>query len=178
MGRFLLACCAVLLVAGCSSSSRPTVGPIGPARTYSLSGFRPLRVARPGPARVAFTIRQPSGAALTDYRRGAGPHTGVHLIVVRDDLGVIIHRHPPIAANGRISETIDFPSPGPYRVLVDAYPGAKGAPRNFQLHTERARRRRLPPAAAAAVRGASASRRLHDHAQGAQADPRRSRRRR
>ena len=135
MGRFLLACCAVLLVAGCSSSSRPTVGPIGPARTYSLSGFRPLRVARPGPARVAFTIRQPSGAALTDYRRGAGPHTGVHLIVVRDDLGVIIHRHPPIAADGRISETIDFPSPGPYRVLVDAYPGAKGAPRNFQLHT-------------------------------------------
>ena len=135
MGRFLLACCAVLFVAGCSSSSRPTVGPIGPARTYSLSGFRPLRVARPGPARVAFTIRQPSGAALTDYRRGAGPHTGVHLIVVRDDLGVIIHRHPPIAANGRISETIDFPSPGPYRVLVDAYPGAKGAPRNFQLHT-------------------------------------------
>jgi len=136
MGRFLLACCAVLLVAGCSSSSRPTVGPIGPARTYSLSGFRPLRVARPGPARVAFTIRQPSGAALTDYRRGAGPHTGVHLIVVRDDLGVIIHRHPPIAADGRISETIDFPSPGPYRVLIDAYPGAKGAPRNFQLHTD------------------------------------------
>jgi hypothetical protein len=135
MGRFLLACCAVLLMAGCSSSSRPSVGPIGPARTYALTGFRPLRVVAPGPARVAFTIRQPSGAALTDYRRGAGPHTGVHLIVVRDDLGVIIHRHPPIAANGRIAETIDFPSPGPYRVLVDAYPGAKGAPRNFQLHT-------------------------------------------
>jgi hypothetical protein len=134
MGRFLLACCAVVLVAGCSSSSRPTVGPIGPARTYSLSAFRPLRVAHPGPARLTFTIRQPSGAALTDYRRGAGPHTGVHLIVVRDDLGVIIHRHPPIAADGTIAETIDFPSPGPYRVLVDAYPGAKGAPRNFQLH--------------------------------------------
>jgi len=135
MGRFLLACCAVLLVAGCSSSSRPSVGPIGPARTYSLTGFRPLRVARPGAARLTFTIRQPSGVALTDYRRGAGPHTGVHLIVVRNDLSVIIHRHPPIAASGRISETIDFPSPGPYRVLVDAYPGAKGAPRNFQLHT-------------------------------------------
>jgi hypothetical protein len=134
MGRFLLACCAVLLVAGCSSSSRPSVGPIGPARTYSLAGFEPLRVAHAGPARVTFTIRQPSGAALTDYRRGSGPHTGVHLIVVRDDLGVIIHRHPPITVNGRISETIDFPSPGPYRVLVDAYPGAKGAPRNFQLH--------------------------------------------
>jgi hypothetical protein len=135
MGRFLLACCAVVLVAGCGSSSRPSVGPIGPARTYSLSGFTPTQVAHPGPARVSFTIRQPSGAALTAYRRGAGPHTGVHLIVVRDDLGVIIHKHPPIDANGRISETIDFPSPGPYRVLVDAYPAAKGAPRNFQLHS-------------------------------------------
>jgi len=134
MGRFLLACCAVVLVAGCGSSSRPSVGPIGPARTYALSGFAPVHVARPGPTRLSFTIRQPSGEALTAYRRGAGPHTGVHLIVVRDDLGVIIHRHPPIAADGRISETIDFPSPGPYRVLVDAYPGAKGAPRNFQLH--------------------------------------------
>jgi hypothetical protein len=135
MGRFLLACCAVVLVAGCGSSSRPSVGPIGPARTYALSGFAPVRVARPGPARLSFTIRQPSGEALTAYRRGAGPHTGVHLIVVRDDLGVIIHKHPPIAANGRISETIDFPTPGPYRVLVDAYPAAKGAPRNFQLHS-------------------------------------------
>jgi hypothetical protein len=136
MGRFLLACCAVLLVAGCSSSSRPSVGPIGPARTYELSGFAPVRVAHPGPARLTFTIRQPSGRPLTVFKHGAGPHTGVHLIVVRRDLGVIIHRHPPIAADGRISETVDLPSAGPYRVLVDAYPGAKGAPRNFQLHTD------------------------------------------
>jgi len=135
MGRFLLACCAIVLVAGCGSSSRPTVGPIGPARTYSLSNFKPLRIARPGPARLTFSIKQPSGGALVDYKRGAGPHTGIHLIVVRRDLGVIIHRHPPIAPSGRVTETVDFPSPGPYRVLVDAYPGAKGAPRNFQLHT-------------------------------------------
>ena len=153
MGRFLLACGAVVLVAGCSSSSRPSVGPIGPAQTYALSDFRPTQVARPGPARLTFTIRQPSGAALSDYKRGAGPHTGVHLIVVRRDLGVIVHRHPPVAADGRIAETIDFPSPGPYRVLVDAYPGAKGAPRNFQLHTDvrvkgRYRPQQLPPFAA------------------------------
>ena len=153
MGRFLLACGAVVLVAGCSSSSRPSVGPIGPARTYELSGFRPQRVAHPGPAPLTFTIRQPSGTALTDYKRGAGPHTGIHLIVVRRDLGVIIHRHPPVAANGRVSETVDFPSAGPYRVLVDAYPGAKGAPRNFQLHTDllvggRYRPQPLPPFAA------------------------------
>jgi hypothetical protein len=136
MGRFLLACCAVVLVAGCSSSSRPDIGPIGAARTYKLSGFRPKRVVAPGPTALSFTIRQPSGAPLTDYKRGAGPHTGIHLILVRRDLGVIIHHHPPVAANGRVSETVNLPTPGPYRVLVDAYPGAKGAPRNFQLHTD------------------------------------------
>jgi hypothetical protein len=136
MGRFLLACCAVLLVTGCSSSSGPNVPTIAPARTFALSGFGPLRVARAGTTRLSFTIRQPSGAPLTSYRRGPGPHTGVHLIVIRDDLGVIIHRHPPIAANGRITQAVDLPTPGPYRVLVDAYPAVKGAPRNFQLHAD------------------------------------------
>ena len=107
---------------------------IEPARTFELAGFNPVRVPRPGPVRLSFTIRQPSGKPLTAYRTGAGPHTGVHLIVVRDDLGVIIHRHPPIGRDGHISQAIDFPSPGPYRVLVDAYPAVHGAPRNFQLH--------------------------------------------
>jgi hypothetical protein len=133
MARFrlaLLACCA-LLAAGCSSS-QPSVPTIAPARTYELSGFRPLQVAKPGAARLSFTIRQPSGEPLTAYKRGPGPHTGVHLIVVRRDLSVLIHRHPPIGPGGRIEETIRFPSAGPYRVLVDAYPANT---RNFQLHS-------------------------------------------
>ena len=108
MGRFLLACCAVLLVAGCSSSSRPSVGPIAPARMYELSGFQPRRVRSPGPTPISFTIREPSGKPLTDYKRGAGPHTGIHLIIVRRDLGVIVHHHPPVAANGRVSETVNL----------------------------------------------------------------------
>jgi hypothetical protein len=134
MARALLACCAVLVLAGCSSSSRPTIPTIGAARTFALTGVAPARVAHPGLTRLSFTIRQPSGKPLTSYRRGAGPHTGVHVIVVRDDLGVIIHRHPPVGADGRILQPIDFPAPGPYRVLVDAYPKVPGGPRNFQLH--------------------------------------------
>jgi hypothetical protein len=123
---------------------------IAPAKTYELTGFSPLHVARPGPARVTFTIQQPDGSPLTNYKRGAGPHTGIHLIVVKRDLSTIIHKHPPVAADGKISETVVFPSPGPYRVLVDAYPGAKGAPRNFQLHQDvrvggRYRPQPLPP---------------------------------
>jgi hypothetical protein len=60
----------------------------------------------------------------------------VHLIVVRDDLSVIIHRHPPIGADGRIAETFDFPEPGHYRLLVDVYPRLAGPLRNFQLHRD------------------------------------------
>jgi hypothetical protein len=134
MARFrlaLLACCA-LLVAGCSSS-QPNVPTIAPARTYELAGFQPLRATGPGAARLSFTIRQPSGKPLTAYKGGPGPHTGVHLIVVRRDLSVLVHRHPPIRADGRIEETIRFPSAGPYRVLVDAYPAST---RNFQLHQD------------------------------------------
>jgi hypothetical protein len=136
MRRVLLGCAALFLLSGCSGSSRPTVPTIGPARTFALSGFTPARIADPGTVRMAFTVRQPSGAPLTSYRRGAGPHTGIHLIIVRRDLSVIIHRHPPVGPNGRAVQAVDFTSPGPYRVLVDVYPAVKGAPRNFQLHAD------------------------------------------
>jgi hypothetical protein len=146
MARFLLACVAVVLLAGCSSS-RPSVPTIEPARTYELAGFEPMKVAGPGPVKLAFTIRQPSGKPLTRYRTGAGPHTRVHLIIVRRDLAVIVHRHPQIGPGGLIEQTLTLPEPGPYRVLVDAYP-RRG--RNFQLHQDVSvagayRPRALPP---------------------------------
>jgi len=135
MRGFLLAAAAVLLATGCSSSSsRPAAPTIGAAATYHLAGFAPTRAVRPGkPVVVAFTIDQHSGAALVDYKRGAGPHTGIHLIIVREDLSVIIHRHPKVGPNGAVRQPIVFPKPGPYRVLVDAYPNLSGPLRNFQL---------------------------------------------
>jgi hypothetical protein len=126
---------SVLVVAGCGgSSSAPQTPTIQPARTFALDGFEPSGEATPGtPTTVSFTIRQPSGAPLTNYRRGAGPHTGVHLIFVRSDLGAIIHHHPPIGADGKIDDTVTFPTPGTYRLVVDAYPNLAGPLRNFQL---------------------------------------------
>jgi hypothetical protein len=125
---------ATAVVAGCGGSSSGPSIKVGAARTYELAGFTPFRAAMPGrPTTVAFTIRQPDGSPLTDYRRGSGPHTGVHLIIVRSDLRTIIHRHPPIAADGRIADRIDFPTPGRYRVVVDAYPNTSGSQPNFQL---------------------------------------------
>ena len=71
---------------------------------------------------ISFTVQQPSGKPLTEYRTGPGPHTGVHLIIVRDDLAYIIHQHPPVGANGLLRQTVTFPAPGTYRVqtLVDS----------------------------------------------------------
>jgi hypothetical protein len=122
----------VLLLAGCGSSGTPQLT-VGAARTFRLAGFAPTTFAAGKPARLSFTIDQPSGKPLTSYRTGSGPHTGVHLIIVRSDLGVLIHRHPPIGVGGRISETIALPTPGKYRVVVDAYPNLSGPLRNFQL---------------------------------------------
>ncbi|MFL5865489.1 MAG: hypothetical protein ACJ766_00125 [Thermoleophilaceae bacterium] len=128
-----LACAA--LVAGCGSSSSGVKAPtIGAARTFKLAGFQPTSEVKPSaPSKVAFTIEEPSGKPLTRYKTGSGPHTGVHLIIVRDDLSTIIHKHPPVATNGRIAQALSFAQPGPYKVLVDAYPNLSTNQPNFQL---------------------------------------------
>ena len=106
---------------------------IGAARTYEIVDFRPVKPFQPRkPTELSFTSAKPDGQPLTAYKRGAGPHTGVHLIFVRSDLGSIIHTHPPIAPDGTIRETLTFPDPGRYRMVVDVYP-ATGPQPNFQL---------------------------------------------
>ena len=125
---------ALLATACSSSSSRPATPTIAAARTFRLEGFRPAQAVAPGrPFELSFRIAKPEGGMLTEYRTGAGPHTGVHLIVVRDDLSTLIHRHPPIAPDGTVRQRFVLPTSGRYRVLVDVYPRLAGSLRNFQL---------------------------------------------
>jgi hypothetical protein len=139
-----------VLIAGCGSSQGSRQITIGAARTFRLADFSPTTFAVRRPQTLSFKIEQPSGAPLTSYRTGAGPHTGVHIIVVSSDLGSIIHKHPPIGAGGRVREQLTLPTPGRYRVVVDAYPKLTGALRNFQLFRSitaagLARPRPIPP---------------------------------
>jgi hypothetical protein len=124
-----------VVLAGCGSSGSALTAPqVAPAKVFSLAGFQPTTPALPGrPTTISFTVQQPSGKPLTSYRTGPGPHTGVHLILVRDDLAYIIHQHPPVGADGTLRQTVTFPAPGPYRVLVDVYPNIPGGQPNFQL---------------------------------------------
>jgi hypothetical protein len=127
---------AVMALTGCggTSSGAVSVPTVAPARIFTLGGFAPASAIRAGtPTTVSFTVRQPDGQPLTRYKTGAGPHTGVHLIIVRDDLRYIIHEHPPIGPGGLLRQTVTFPAPGPYRVLVDIYPNIPGGQPNFQL---------------------------------------------
>jgi hypothetical protein len=123
------------LLAGCGgggSSGGPTIS-IQPAGQYRLE-FKTIGPALAGkPTKISMEIIQPNGKPLTKFKRGSGPHTGVHLIMVRRDLAEIVHRHPPIAADGHMSDTVVFPAGGPYRVVVDVYPQQTTPQPNFQL---------------------------------------------
>jgi hypothetical protein len=121
------------LIVGCGSSKGPGEITVGAARTFRLADLSPKTFAAGRPDRLSFRIEEPSGAPLTSYRTGSGPHTGVHVIIVRSDLGAIVHVHPPIGADGRVGEDITLPTPGRYRLVVDAYPNLSGPLRNFQL---------------------------------------------
>jgi hypothetical protein len=121
---------------GSSGSSSPSVPTVAPAKTFELVAFKPAgAVTAKRPVELSFRIQLPSGTTLTRFKTGAGPHTGVHLIIVRDDLSEIVHRHPKVAADGTVRQSITFPEPGRYHVLVDVYPVIPETPQlaNFQL---------------------------------------------
>jgi hypothetical protein len=131
-GRRLAGVAALALVAaGCGrGGGSPAPPTIAPAKEYRLDWQGPTAVAEPGRTTLRFAVLTPDGKVLKRFRTGAGPHTGVHLIIVRDDLSAIVHKHPPIPASGRLSLPVDLPKAGRYHVLVDVYP-ATGALRNF-----------------------------------------------
>jgi hypothetical protein len=132
----LVALAALLSACGSPGSSSPSIPTVAPAKTFRLAGFQPgAAVGAHRPVVVSFHIVLPSGQTLTRFRTGSGPHTGVHLIIVRNDLSVIVHRHPKIAPDGTVRQSITFPVPGKYHVLVDVYPVLPETPQlvNFQL---------------------------------------------
>jgi hypothetical protein len=131
MRRIAAFAALAFLLGGCGSGG-PAPITIGAAREYHLGDFAPASLRPDRPERIMFVVDQPSGGPLTRYRTGPGPHTGVHLIFVRSDLGAIIHLHPKPAADGQVSADVTFPTPGRYRMIVDVYP-ANGPTPNFQL---------------------------------------------
>ena len=86
---------------------------------------------------LSFTITQPSGKPLTDYRKCCEPHAGVDLIIVRSDDSHVQYDDSDIAADGKITQPVVFPAPGRYRIVVSAFlPIANPQTQNnFQLFT-------------------------------------------
>jgi hypothetical protein len=128
---------AVALLAGCGSGGRSTTGPtILPAHIFGLTGFKPAAPVVAGRRTVvSFAIRTPSGKTLTRYKECCDPHAGVDLIVVRSDDSHVQYVDADADEDGRVSVPVTFPTPGRYRIVVDAYPKVTGptTPFNFQL---------------------------------------------
>lgn len=134
--RGLIAVACAALLAGCGSDGEGTGGPeIGKAKTFELIGLENTPAVPAGePATLDLRIDKPEGGALTSYASGDGPHTGVHLIMVREDLSRLVHRHPPVDPDGSFTEDVAFPEPGPWQVVADAYPDlGPNTLQNFQL---------------------------------------------
>ena len=131
-----IALIALAGLAGCGggSANGPTIA-VQPARQFRLTTHMAGTPTAGRPAAITFSIQQPDGANLTLFRHGSGPHTGVHVIYIRSDLGAIVHHHPHIAADGSFTDTVAFPSGGPYRVIIDVYPQQTTPQPNFQLFT-------------------------------------------
>lgn len=131
-----IACLLALAGCGGSSDEGGLEGPdIGKAKSFELVGLEDTGPIEAGkPAALKFHIEQPEGGPLTRYKTGSGPHTGVHVIMVRKDLSRIVHRHPPVDAQGTVTDKATFPDPGPWQVVTDVYPdlGANTL-QNFQL---------------------------------------------
>jgi hypothetical protein len=124
--RHLLLIVAVLALAGCGGGGSTGGGiTVGAAKRYTLR-------QQVNGDRVQLTVIKPDGTPLVRYRHGSGPHTGLHLIFVRRDLGKILHLHPPEDARGTVTADVSSLPPGPYRIVLDVYP-ASGAQSNFQL---------------------------------------------
>ena len=131
-----IALVALVGLAGCGggSANSPTIA-VQPARQFRLTTHIVGTPTAGKPAAITFSIQQPNGSNLTRFRHGPGPHTGVHVIYVRTDLGAIVHHHPHIAADGSFTDTVTFPSGGPYRVIIDVYPQQTTPQPNFQVFT-------------------------------------------
>jgi hypothetical protein len=130
----------LVTLAGCGSSSGGAVTApyIAPARVSSLAHFQPAEPVVAGrPTLLSFTIQQASGKPLTSYRTCCEPHAGVDLIIVRGDDSHVQYDDSDISAAGRVTQPVVFPTPGRYRVVVDAYPKQTSptSPINFQLFT-------------------------------------------
>lgn len=119
---------AVLALAGCGGggSSPPPSVTVRAAHTYSL-------VAHHRGDLLTMKILQPDGTVLKKFKHGAGPHNGVHVIVVRRDLSTILHVHPPVGPGGVFEANLSPLPPGPYRVVADVYPANQTVQPNFQL---------------------------------------------
>ena len=154
---------ATLALGACGSSSNLTVSApkVAAAKVFTLAGFQPAGQVMAGdPVTISFTVQLPSGKPLTRYKTRSGPHTGVHLIIVRDDLAYIIHEHPPIGPNGLLRQTVTFPAPVAVPRARRHLSERRRRAAELPAVPERRRRRALPGAVAACVQRRPGRRRL------------------
>lgn len=103
----------------------------------------PNRPPRPKPFELRVEVKpstpvagEPARFVLQVHDRAANaPVTGfdvaheklLHLMVIREDLGVFAHEHPELEKNGEFTLEYTFPAEGRYRLFADVAPKGRGS---------------------------------------------------
>ena len=127
------------MLAGCGSALKAplTTGPtVLPARAFGLADFKPVDADRcRSDGAGLLHDPHPLGNAAHRVQECCEPHAGVDLIIVRSDDSHVQYVDADAIPAGRSASPSSFPTPGRYRIVVDAYPKVTGptTPFNFQL---------------------------------------------
>lgn len=122
--RLLIGCMTVAVAAGaalmiaCGGAPGEKAAPAGVAKAQLTS--EPPTIKAGEPARLTFTIKDASGAVVTNL--AVVHEKTLHLLVVSKDLADFSHIHPEANADGSLTVTHTFASGGSYLLYADYKP--------------------------------------------------------
>lgn len=91
-----------------------------------LIGARPSTPVAGEKTRLTFTVRdRAANSAVTQF--DVAHEKLIHLMIIREDLGVFSHEHPELGSNGEFALEYVFPTDGRYRLFADIAPKGRGS---------------------------------------------------
>ncbi len=91
-----------------------------------IVGVKPSSPVAGEKSQLTFTVKdRVANAAVTEF--DVAHEKLLHLMIIREDLGVFAHEHPELGKNGEFALDYVFPTDGRYRLFADVAPKGRGS---------------------------------------------------